>query len=49
MDSDITQIIGLATAEDGSGAWSNASSSNVVTITTGVSGAKAVIGIGIRG
>ena len=40
MDSDITQIIGLATAEDGSGSWSNAATSNVVTITTGVSGSK---------
>ena len=49
MDSDITQIIGLATAEDGSGSWSNAANSNVVTITTGVSGLKAVIAIGIRG
>ena len=49
MDTDITQVIGLATAEDGSGSWSNASTSNVVTITTGFGGNKEVIGIGIRG
>ena len=49
MDTDITQIIVLATAEDGSGSWSNAANSNVVTISTGVSGTKSIIAIGIRG